>query len=103
MEAINKNFHVTDVNMTTENKVVLLKATYLLAAGNLYVVTYRIYPSGIVNVSAQFLLRICSSRNRSFRSYAYGYLYSRKRCCPQSSFSKLEVPRIGVRSVCPPK
>ena len=34
-----KNFHVTDVNMTTENKVVLLKATYLLAAGNLYVVT----------------------------------------------------------------
>ena len=49
-----KNFHVTDVKMTTENKVVSLKATYLLAAGNLYVVTYRIYPSGIVNVSAQF-------------------------------------------------
>ena len=37
-----KNFHVTDVKMTTENKVVSLKATYLLAAGNLYVVTYRI-------------------------------------------------------------
>ena len=31
-----KNFHVTDVKMTTENKVVSLKATYLLAAGNLY-------------------------------------------------------------------
>ena len=30
-----KNFHVTDVKMTTENKVVSLKATYLLAAGNL--------------------------------------------------------------------
>ena len=28
-----KNFHVTDVKMTTENKVVSLKATYLLAAG----------------------------------------------------------------------
>ena len=37
-----KNFHVTDVKMTTENKVVSLKATYLLAAGNLYVVTYKI-------------------------------------------------------------
>ena len=35
-----KNFHVTDVKMTTENKVVSLKATYLLAAGNLYAVSY---------------------------------------------------------------
>ena len=78
-----KNFHVTDVKMTTENKVVSLKATYLLAAGNLYVVTYRIYPSGIVNVSAQFT---STDMQAAETSYAYGYLYSRKRCCPQSSF-----------------
>ena len=49
-----KNFHVTDVSMTNENKVVSLNATYLLAAGNLYIVTYKIYPSGVVNVNAKF-------------------------------------------------
>ena len=49
-----KNFHVTDAGMTTDNKVVSLKVTYLLAAGNLYVVTYKIYPSGVVNVNAKF-------------------------------------------------
>ena len=40
--------------MTTENKVVSLHVTYLLAAGNLYVVTYKIYPNGVVNVNAKF-------------------------------------------------
>ena len=49
-----KNFHVTDATMTTENKVVSLHVTYLLAAGNLYVVTYKIYPNGVVNVNAKF-------------------------------------------------
>ena len=49
-----KDFHVTDTKVSTEDKAVLLQATYLLAAGNLYVVTYKIYPSGVVNVNARF-------------------------------------------------
>ena len=49
-----KDFHVTDTKVSTEDKAVLLQVTYLLAAGNLYVVTYKIYPSGIVHVNAKF-------------------------------------------------
>lgn len=45
---------MTDTKVSTEDKAVLLQATYLLAAGNLYVVTYKIYPSGIVHVNAKF-------------------------------------------------
>ena len=40
--------------MTAEDKAVSLNVTYLLAAGNLYVVTYKIYTNGIVNVNAKF-------------------------------------------------
>ena len=47
-----KNFRITDATMTAEDKAVSLNVTYLLAAGNLYVVTYKIYPYGIVNVNA---------------------------------------------------
>ena len=32
----------------SRRKDAILKATYLLAAGNLYVATYRIHPSGVV-------------------------------------------------------
>lgn len=49
-----KDFKVTDVKMSEEDKTVSLKATYLLAAGNLYIITYKIYPSGVVNVDATF-------------------------------------------------
>jgi Txe/YoeB family toxin of Txe-Axe toxin-antitoxin module len=49
-----KNFRITDATMTAEDKAVSLNVTYLLAAGNLYVVTYKIYPNGIVNVNAKF-------------------------------------------------
>lgn len=74
-----KNFHVTDVSMTNENKVVSLNATYLLAAGNLYIVTYKIYPSGVVNVNAKFTSTdMQAGRNGSFRSYPHGYFHSRK-------------------------
>ena len=92
-----KNFHVTDVNMTTENKVVLLKATYLLAAGNLYVVTYRIYPSGIVNVSAQFTSTDMQAAETEVSEATRMATFTPGSDAARKAASKLEVPRIGVR------
>lgn len=63
-----KNFNIKDAHLTTIEKNVLLNATYLLPAGNLYVVTYKIYPNGTVNVKSKF-----------------------------TSTDMVEVPRIGVR------
>ena len=41
LQQSSKDFHVTDTKVSTEDKAVLLQATYLLAAGNLYVVTWK--------------------------------------------------------------
>ena len=92
-----KNFHVTDVKMTTENKVVSLKATYLLAAGNLYVVTYRIYPSGIVNVSAQFTSTDIQAAETEVSEATRMATFTPGSDAARKAASKLEVPRIGVR------
>ena len=92
-----KNFHVTDVKMTTENKVVSLKATYLLAAGNLYVVTYRIYPSGIVNVSAQFTSTDMQAAETEVSEATRMATFTPGSDAARKAASKLEAPRIGVR------
>ena len=98
-----KNFHVTDVKMTTENKVVSLKATYLLAAGNLYVVTYRIYPSGIVNVSAQFTSTDMQAAETEVSEATRMATFTPGSDAARKAASKLEVPRIGVRFRLPAK
>lgn len=92
-----KNFRVTDVQMSTEDKAVLLKATYLLTAGNLYNITYKIYPNGVVNVKVQFtstdMLAAETAVSEATRTATFtpGNEEARK------ATSKLEVPRIGVR------
>ena len=98
-----KNFHVTDVKMTTENKVVSLKATYLLAAGNLYVVTYRIYPSGIVNVSANSLLRICKQQKQKFPKLRVWLPLLPEAMLPAKQLPNWKFPVSVYASVCPPK
>ena len=49
-----KDFKVTEVNAVKENDHALLNATYLLPAGNLYKVQYKIYPDGVMKVNAEF-------------------------------------------------
>lgn len=49
-----KNFQVTDADISEEGNAAVIKATYLLAAGNLYIIQYKIFPDGIVKVNAAF-------------------------------------------------
>ena len=49
-----KNFNVVDANIVMDGKDAVLTANYLLAAGNLYIVTYRISPSGVVKADFTF-------------------------------------------------
>lgn len=63
-----KNFQVTHATINMEGKDAVITVDYLLTAGNRYLITYRIHPSGVVKVSTQF-----------------------------TSAKQPEVPRIGVR------
>lgn len=92
-----KNFRVTDVDMTTKDKVVSLKATYLLAAGNLYVVTYKIYPSGIVNVKTLFTSTDMQAAETEVSEATRTATFTPGSDAVRKAASKLEVPRIGVR------
>ena len=63
------DFNVVGYKIINEGENVRVSATYHLKAGNHYIVSYLVYPSGVVHVSAQFT----------------------------STAEALEVPRIGVR------
>ena len=49
-----KNFNVVDASLAMDGKDAVLKVSYLLAAGNLYIATYRIHPSGVVKANYTF-------------------------------------------------
>ena len=53
-----KNFNVADVTTETDGNKTILTANYLLAAGNLYIMKYTIYPDGMFMQISPLLLRI---------------------------------------------
>ena len=92
-----KNFRITDATMTAEDKAVSLNVTYLLAAGNLYVVTYKIYPNGIVNVNAKFTSTDMQPTETEVSEATRMATFTPGSDAARKAASKLEVPRIGVR------
>ena len=98
-----KNFKVTDAAISMENKVASLKVTYLLAAGNLYIVTYKIYPSGAVNVNAKFTSTDMQAAETEVSEATRMATFTPGSDAARKAASKLEVPRIGVRFRLPAK
>ena len=90
-----KDFKVTSANVKMEGNAALLQVEYALAAGNPYIVDYKIYPDGVVNVAAQFgstdinASKIEVSEDTKLATYSPG--------SKSAEDNKLEVPRIGVR------
>ncbi|MDD3038934.1 glycoside hydrolase family 2 TIM barrel-domain containing protein [Bacteroides sp.] len=92
-----KNFQVTDASITKEEKAMIIKATYLLAAGNLYTVTYKIYPNGVVNVNAYFSSTDMQPTETEVSEATRMATFTPGSDAARKAASKLEVPRIGVR------
>lgn len=92
-----KNFQVTDASITKEEKAMIIKATYLLAAGNLYTVTYKIYPNGVVNVNAHFSSTDMQAAETEVSEATRMATFTPGSDAARKAASKLEVPRIGVR------
>jgi len=94
-----KNFKVSDATVKMNGDVASLSVVYKLAAGNNYMIDYKIYPSGVVNASVRFTSTTAEEGRAELTAEAKEATQSdsgdsdRRR----REAAKLEVPRIGVR------
>ncbi len=90
-----KDFNVVDAKAKKADQIVTIDVNYLLAAGNNYLVTYKIYPSGVVNVAVKFTPATDKEEKAEESEAARTATFS-----PGSRRQvqdELVVPRIGVR------
>lgn len=92
-----REFHVTEVKGYPEGTNIILETTYLLAAGNLYLVKYRIHPSGIVKVDVTFRSTDMEEKEVAASEATLTATFSPEASTARKRTAGLEVPRIGVR------
>jgi beta-galactosidase len=92
-----KNFNVTDATAQIVDGNAVVKVTYLLPAGNLYVVDYKVYPSGVVNVEANFTSTEMDAAKTEVSEATRMATFSPGQAEARKAASALMVPRIGVR------
>ncbi len=92
-----KNFNVVDSKITDEGKNVRVSVSYLLKAGNLYIVNYLVYPSGVVHVSARFTPATAEETKAGVTEAEALATASPQAKEDRRKASELDVPRIGVR------
>ena len=80
-----------------DGKDAVLTANYLLAAGNLYIVTYRIHPSGVVKADFTFTSTDMEAAKTEASEATLMATFTPGSDAARKAASKLEVPRIGVR------
>lgn len=91
------NFKITDSEVKMEGKDAVMTAKYLLATGNQYVATYRIYPSGVVKADYTFTptdMKVAKT-NVSEETLAATFTPGNEDIHKRPS--QLIVPRIGIR------
>ncbi|MDL2214633.1 DUF4981 domain-containing protein [Dysgonomonas sp. OttesenSCG-928-M03] len=94
-----KNFKVSDVKTSMQGEIAVVSVVYELAAGNDYIVNYKIYPSGIVNASVKFTSTTATESKAELTAEAREATQSEsgERDRRRRENALLEVPRIGVR------
>lgn len=99
MERIQQRLQMASVKTTKHDEAVLLSINYELAAGNNYLVDYKVYPSGIVNASITFTAATAEETKTELTAEAREATQSEsaERDRRRRESSTLEVPRIGVR------
>jgi len=92
-----KNFNVADVITEADGNNTILTANYLLAAGNLYIVKYTIYPDGVVHTDITFTSTNMEAGKTEVSEATLMATFSPGQQEARRAASKLVVPRIGVR------
>lgn len=90
-----RNFNVVEAGLKMEGKDALLTARYLLPAGNFYVATYRIHPSGVVRADYMFTSTMQKAERTEVSEAEASATFT-----PGREINKgkaLTVPRIGIR------
>ena len=92
-----KNFKIVESSLAMDGKDALMKVTYHLAAGNLYIATYRIHPSGVVK--ADYIFTSCEREGMKteLSEAMLTATFSPGNENLLKEAAKLVVPRIGVR------
>lgn len=93
-----KDFNVTGHKVEEKNGNVILNVNYRLPLGNEYIITYTIYPQGVVNVSAIFTPLLKEAEKMDKLDVELMATAS-PRAKAEAKYEKniMEVPRIGVR------
>lgn len=92
-----KNFKVVDASVKMDGKDAVITANYLLAAGNLYIATYRIHPSGVVKTNYTFTSTDMEADKTEVSEATLTATFTPGNDAIRKQSSKLVVPRIGVR------
>ena len=92
-----KNFNVADVITEADGNKTVLTINYLLAAGNLYIVKYTIYPDGVVKADITFTSTDMEEGKTEVSEATLMATFSPGQQEARLAASKLVVPRIGVR------
>lgn len=92
-----KDFRVLEATLDMDGKDAVLKATYLLAAGNLYIATYRIHPSGVVKADYTFTSTEMEANKTELSEATLMATFTPGNDALRKESSKLVVPRIGIR------
>lgn len=92
-----KDFRVVEATLHMDGKDAVLKATYLLAAGNLYIATYRIHPSGVVKADYTFTSTEMEANKTELSEATLMATFTPGNDALRKESSKLVVPRIGIR------
>ena len=92
-----KNFDVSDATVKMDGKNAIMTINYLLPAGNLYIVDYTIYPSGVVHVAAHFTSTEMNEAETEVSEATRTATFTPGRDAARKEASKLTIPRIGVR------
>lgn len=92
-----RDFRITDAKTYEEGNKMVLKVTYLLAAGNLYDVKYTLYPEGIVHTAITFHSTDMKEETISASEATLTATYSPEASAARKASSTLDVPRIGMR------
>lgn len=91
------DFNVVDASIAKDGEDVVVKADYLLPAGNLCRMSYRIHPSGVVKVEMVFTSTEMDEPLVEMSESTRLATFSPRSADARKRYSQLEVPRIGVR------
>ncbi|MDR2954175.1 MAG: DUF4981 domain-containing protein [Prevotella sp.] len=96
-----KDFKIASAKIEMKDNIATMSVTYALAAGNYYIVNYKVYPSGVVNASIRFTSADANEQQAGLSREAAEFTVSGSDKVgaeeQRAKTAKLEVPRIGVR------